>query len=155
MNRLETISEYAKSVGVTRQSVYQKIKKPDIAKKLEGHIITTNGVKYLDPYAIELLESLQKTQKPNENTSGDVISDEVADELKTLREENAKLKDELLEKSNKYETVLEQLVLAQKQIQEKESQLLELKEKQNQEPTEKAPEEDHKRKGIFKRLFGR
>lgn len=157
--RLETISEYAKRVGVSRQSVYQKIKKKDIAKQLKNHIIVTNGVKYLDQTAIDLLESIQNIpNEPKESTSGgSVIENDVADELKTLREENAKLKDELLEKSNKYETVLEQLVLAQKQIQEKESQLIELKQKVEQapEPPKETPESEKKHKGLFARLFSR
>lgn len=155
--RLETISEYAKRVGVSRQSVYQKIKKKDVAEKIKGHIVNTNGVKYLDQVAIELLESLQNgphIQIGNTvESNSSVIDETLASELKELREENTKLKDELLEKSNKYEMVLEQLVLAQKQIQETEKQLLELKEKQTAtpEPTEERTE----RKGLFARLFGR
>lgn len=150
MDKLESISEYAKRIGVSRQSVYQKIKKQDVAKQLKGHIIKTNGVKYLDDVAIELLESLQSTtQAKKENLINDttLIENDVVNELQTLREENTKLKDEILEKSNKYETVLEQLVLAQKQLADKEKELLELKERD--------PEPTPERKGLFARLFGK
>ncbi len=50
------ISEFAKNNNVSRQSVYQKMKKPDFKSLLDDHVIELNGVKYLDDTAIKILD---------------------------------------------------------------------------------------------------
>ena len=78
---------------------------------------------------------------------------------KKLKEENTRLKDELIAKQNKYENVLEQLLIAQKQIAEKDKQLLEYQntEKETREPDKTEPENQNevKKGNWFTRLFKR
>lgn len=141
-----TIKEYATQRGVTVQSVYKRINSKKLKDRLNGHIYMEYGVKCLDDVAIQILEE----NKPSKNTLSIVKNKESIEELNKLKEENTRLKDELIEKQNKYENVLEQLLIAQKQISEQEKQLLEY---QKEEP--KKEDTPEKKRNWFTRLFNK
>lgn len=152
-----TVKEYADKNGVTAQSVYKRINSKKLKDRLKGHIVIEYGVKCLDDVAIEILN---ETKKVSTNTLSVVKNKENKEELEKLKEENERLKDELIHKQNKYENVLEQLLIAQKQIAEKEKQLLEYqnteKEKETREPEPEQENQNEEKKGNwFTRLFKR
>lgn len=157
-----TVKEYADKNGVTAQSVYKRINSKKLKDRLKGHIAIEYGVKCLDDVAIEILN---ETKKVSTNTLSVVKNKENKEELEKLKEENERLKDELIHKQNKYENVLEQLLIAQKQIAEKDKQLLEYqkqeeKDKKPLEPDENMTKNDEvlnpePKKNWFKRLFKR
>lgn len=151
-----TVKEYADKNGVTAQSVYKRINSKKLKDRLKGHIAIEYGVKCLDDVAIEILN---ETKKVSTNTLSVVKNKENKEELEKLKEENEHLKDELIHKQNKYENVLEQLLIAQKQIAEKDKQLLEYQntEKETREPDKTEPENQNEEKkgNWFTRLFKR
>lgn len=151
-----TVKEYADKNGVTAQSVYKRINSKKLKDRLKGHIVIEYGVKCLDDVAIEILN---ETKKVSTNTLSVVKNKENKEELEKLKEENTRLKDELIHKQNKYENVLEQLLIAQKQIAEKDKQLLEYQntEKEMKEPDKTEPENQNEEKkgNWFTRLFKR
>lgn len=151
-----TVKEYADKNGVTAQSVYKRINSKKLKDRLKGHIVIEYGVKCLDDVAIEILN---ETKKVSTNTLSVVKNKENKEELEKLKEENEHLKDELIHKQNKYENVLEQLLIAQKQIAEKDKQLLEYQntEKETREPDKTEPENQNEEKkgNWFTRLFKR
>lgn len=151
-----TVKEYADHNGVTVQSVYKRINSKKLKDRLKGHIVIEYGVKCLDDVAIEILN---ETKKVSTNTLSVVKNKENKEELEKLKEENTRLKDELIAKQNKYENVLEQLLIAQKQIAEKDKQLLEYQntEKETREPDKTEPENQNevKKGNWFTRLFKR
>lgn len=151
-----TVKEYADKNGVTAQSVYKRINSKKLKDRLKGHIVIEYGVKCLDDVAIEILN---ETKKVSTNTLSVVKNKENKEELEKLKEENERLKDELIHKQNKYENVLEQLLIAQKQIAEKDKQLLEYQntEKEMKEPDKTEPENQNEEKkgNWFTRLFKR
>lgn len=151
-----TVKEYADKNGVTAQSVYKRINSKKLRDRLKGHIVIEYGVKGLDDVAIEILN---ETKKVSTNTLSVVKNKENKEELEKLKEENERLKDELIHKQNKYENVLEQLLIAQKQIAEKDKQLLEYQntEKETREPDKTEPENQNevKKGNWFTRLFKR
>lgn len=151
-----TVKEYADKNGVTAQSVYKRINSKKLKDRLKGHIVIEYGVKCLDDVAIEILN---ETKKVSTNTLSVVKNKENKEELEKLKEENERLKDELIHKQNKYENVLEQLLIAQKQIAEKDKQLLEYQntEKETREPdiTEPENQNEEKKGNWFTRLFKR
>lgn len=151
-----TVKEYADKNGVTAQSVYKRINSKKLKDRLKGHIVIEYGVKCLDDVAIEILN---ETKKVSTNTLSVVKNKENKEELEKLKEENERLKDELIHKQNKYENVLEQLLIAQKQIAEKDKQLLEYQntEKETREPDKTEPENQNEEKkgNWFTRLFKR
>lgn len=151
-----TVKEYADQNGVTAQSVYKRINSKKLKDRLKGHIVIEYGVKCLDDVAIEILN---ETKKVSTNTLSVVKNKENKEELEKLKEENERLKDELIAKQNKYENVLEQLLIAQKQIAEKDKQLLEYQntEKETREPDKTEPENQNEEKkgNWFTRLFKR
>lgn len=151
-----TVKEYADKNGVTAQSVYKRINSKKLKDRLKGHIVIEYGVKCLDDVAIEILN---ETKKVSTNTLSVVKNKENKEELEKLKEENERLKDELIHKQNKYENVLEQLLIAQKQIAEKDKQLLEYQntEKETREPDKAEPENQNEEKkgNWFTRLFKR
>lgn len=151
-----TVKEYADKNGVTAQSVYKRINSKKLKDRLKGHIVIEYGVKCLDDVAIEILN---ETKKVSTNTLSVVKNKENKEELEKLKEENTRLKDELIAKQNKYENVLEQLLIAQKQIAEKDKQLLEYQntEKETREPDKTEPENQNevKKGNWFTRLFKR
>lgn len=151
-----TVKEYADQNGVTAQSVYKRINSKKLKDRLKGHIAIEYGVKCLDDVAIEILN---ETKKVSTNTLSVVKNKENKEELEKLKEENERLKDELIAKQNKYENVLEQLLIAQKQIADKEKQLLEYQntEKETREPDKTEPENQNEEKkgNWFTRLFKR
>lgn len=151
-----TVKEYADKNGVTAQSVYKRINSKKLRDRLKGHIVIEYGVKCLDDVAIEILN---ETKKVSANTLSVVKNKENKEELEKLKEENERLKDELIHKQNKYENVLEQLLIAQKQIAEKDKQLLEYQntEKETREPDKTEPENQNEEKkgNWFTRLFKR
>lgn len=151
-----TVKEYADKNGVTAQSVYKRINSKKLKDRLKGHIVIEYGVKCLDDVAIEILN---ETKKVSTNTLSVVKNKENKEELEKLKEENERLKDELIHKQNKYENVLEQLLIAQKQIAEKDKQLLEYQntKKETREPDKTEPENQNEEKkgNWFTRLFKR
>lgn len=150
-----TVKEYADKNGVTAQSVYKRINSKKLKDRLKGHIAIEYGVKCLDDVAIEILN---ETKKVSTNTLSVVKNKENKEELEKLKEENERLKDELIHKQNKYENVLEQLLIAQKQIAEKDKQLLEYQntEKETREPEPEPESQNEVKKGNwFTRLFKR
>lgn len=151
-----TVKEYADQNGVTAQSVYKRINSKKLKDRLKGHIVIEYGVKCLDDVAIEILN---ETKKVSTNTLSVVKNKENKEELEKLKEENERLKDELIHKQNKYENVLEQLLIAQKQIAEKDKQLLEYQntEKETRDPDKTEPENQNevKKGNWFTRLFKR
>lgn len=151
-----TVKEYADKNGVTAQSVYKRINSKKLKDRLKGHIVIEYGVKCLDDVAIEILN---ETKKVSTNTLSVVKNKENKEELEKLKEENERLKDELIHKQNKYENVLEQLLIAQKQIAEKDKQLLEYQntEKGTRDPDKAEPENQNevKKGNWFTRLFKR
>lgn len=151
-----TVKEYADQNGVTAQSVYKRINSKKLKNRLKGHIAIEYGVKCLDDVAIEILN---ETKKVSTNTLSVVKNKENKEELEKLKEENERLKDELIHKQNKYENVLEQLLIAQKQIAEKDKQLLEYQntEKETREPDKTEPENQNEEKKCnwFTKLFKR
>lgn len=151
-----TVKEYADKNGVTAQSVYKRINSKKLKDRLKGHIVIEYGVKCLDDVAIEILNEAKKVST---NTLSVVKNKENKEELEKLKEENERLKDELIHKQNKYENVLEQLLIAQKQIAEKDKQLLEYQntEKETREPDKTEPENQNEEKkgNWFTRLFKR
>ena len=151
-----TVKEYADKNGVTAQSVYKRINSKKLKDRLKGHIVIEYGVKCLDDVAIEILN---ETKKVSTNTLSVLKNKENKEELEKLKEENERLKDELIHKQNKYENVLEQLLIAQKQIAEKDKQLLEYQntEKETREPDKTEPENQNEEKkgNWFTRLFKR
>ena len=154
--KMETIKEYATRKGVTAQSVYKRINSKKLKDRLKGHVVEEYGVKCLDDIAVAILD---ETKNPSHNTLSIVKNNENLEELNKLKDENARLKDELIAKQNKYENVLEQLLIAQKQLAEKEKQLLEYKNKENKAPEQEEPQENKEitpeptRENWFKRLF--
>ena len=153
---MSTVKEDADKNGVTAQSVYKRINSKKLKDRLKGHIVIEYGVKCLDDVAIEILN---ETKKVSTNTLSVVKNKENKEELEKLKEENERLKDELIHKQNKYENVLEQLLIAQKQIAEKDKQLLEYQntEKEMKEPDKTEPENQNEEKkgNWFTRLFKR
>ena len=151
-----TVKEYADQNGVTAQSVYKRINSKKLKDRLKGHIVIEYGVKCLDDVAIEILN---ETKKVSTNTLSVVKNKENKEELEKLKEENERLKDELIHKQNNYDNELEQLLIAQKQIAEKDKQLLEYQntEKEMKEPDKTEPENQNEEKKCnwFTRLFKR
>ena len=154
--KMETIKEYATRKGVTAQSVYKRINSKKLKDRLKGHVVEEYGVKCLDDIAVAILD---ETKNLSHNTLSIVKNNESLEELNKLKDENARLKDELIAKQNKYENVLEQLLMAQNQIAEKEKQLLEYKNKESKTPEQEEPQENKEiapeptRENWFKRLF--
>lgn len=146
-----TIKEYATQRGVTVQSVYKRINSKKLKDRLNGHVYMEYGVKCLDDVAIQILE---ENKQPSKNTLSIVKNKENIEELNKLKEENTRLKDELIEKQNKYENVLEQLLMAKKQISEQEKQLLEYQ-NQKEEPKKEDTPEPEKKRNWFTRLFNK
>ena len=154
--KMETIKEYATRKGVTAQSVYKRINSKKLKDRLKGHVVEEYGVKCLDDIAVAILD---ETKNPSHNTLSIVKNSENLEELNKLKDENARLKDELIAKQNKYENVLEQLLMAQSQIAEKEKQLLEYKNKESKAPEKEELQENKEiapeptKENWFKRLF--
>ena len=165
-----TIKEYASQRGVSAQSVHQKIKRNQ--KELGEHIHVEKGVKYLDDVAINILEGTTEHQKSQKQAKQTLISPDVKKELDELREENTRLKSDLIKKQDeliiskdKYENALEQVVLAQKLLQEKDKQLLEYQKQEEKDTKSLDPDENttkkdevlnpEPKKNWFKRLFKR
>ena len=96
-----TIKEYASQRGVSAQSVHQKIKRNQ--KELGEHIHVEKGVKYLDDVAINILEGTTEHQKSQKQAKQTLISPDVKKELDELREENARLKSDLIKKQDEME----------------------------------------------------
>lgn len=155
-NNMITIKEYAEQNGVTAQSVYKRINSKKLKDRLKGHVVIEYGVKCLDDVAVAVLN---ETKQASTNTLSLVKQSENIEEINKLKEENERLKDEIIAKQDKYETVLEQLLIAKNQIAEKERQLIEYKTKEKIEEEARQKEEQKKldqeeNKGNwFRKLF--
>lgn len=143
-----TVKEYADQNGVTAQSVYKRINSKKLKDRLKGHIAIEYGVKCLDDVAVSILD---ETKQPSRNTLSVVKGKQNQEELNRLKDENTRLKDELIEKQSKYENVLEQLLVAQKQMAEKEKMLLEYQTREK----EQTEQEEKKSGWLWSRLFKR
>lgn len=84
-----TVKEFAETHGKTVQAVYQQMNRKENRSALEGHIIIekvgNKKVKFLDDFAVELLE------KASNNTPSIVIQQGNEAELERLRDENKNL----------------------------------------------------------------
>ena len=56
-----SVKEYAQSVGVSIQAVYQQMTRKSNAEKLKGHIVIIEGMKYLDDEAVKILSAGRKS----------------------------------------------------------------------------------------------
>lgn len=117
---MQSISEYAKSIGKTSQAIYKVL--PRYEKELDGHIIEginhlKQKTRYLDDYAIKFLndkynnkpvtQPLQGTQRVNKDTIysyQEQINELQAKIIQLQEQARADLlhKDELLEQKDKY-----------------------------------------------------
>lgn len=154
-NNMITIKEYAEQNGVTAQSVYKRINSKKLKDRLKGHVVIEYGVKCLDDVAVAVLN---ETKQASTNTLSLVKQSENIEEINKLKEENERLKDEIIAKQDKYETVLEQLLIAQNQIAEKERQLIEYKTKEKieearQKEEQKKLDQEENKGNWFRKLF--
>lgn len=148
MMKMITVKEYATKCNVSVQSVYKRINSKKLKERLEGHVYIEYGVKCLDDIAVSILD---ETKQPSRNTLSVVKGKQNQEELNRLKDENTRLKDELIEKQSKYENVLEQLLVSQKQMAEKERMLLEYQTREK----EQTEQEEKKSGGLWSRLFKR
>lgn len=105
-----SIKEYARVKGVTVQAVYKQLKTHE--KELENHIETVKGIRYLDDFAVDYLNS------KSDNSPAAVVSEnkdlkieELENTIKVLLEEKSKLETE---RSELYKWKAEQATLIAK-----------------------------------------
>ena len=134
-----TIKEYAETHGVTIQAVYQQLKRKQNKDFLNQHIEKINGVTYLDPEAVEFLES-KRENSPSViiRTAEHEVIEQLTQENKNLLIKVAQLQEVVIAKSEKIE-----------QLQE--ANILLLEEKQNN--SNAGAEEIEKKKGWLSRFF--
>jgi hypothetical protein len=137
-----SISEYAKSKGVSTQAVYKQLKSHE--SKLQGLIITASGKRWLSPDAVKILDAASKS-------SPIVLVDE-ADKIK-LEEAEQRIRDleeQLQIVQNKVLTAQETIISLQQSkidyitIHERSKLLLEQKETEIQ---------NLKNRSLWRRLF--
>ena len=142
------ITEYAQSMGISTQSVYNSIKR--YKKELEGHIRDGKNHKnqktqILDDYAVDFLNQhrdkrLNTSKATAENTNKNYL---------LLREQVSTLQNALLESQNLYiqeqQTHLEDVKQLNEQIKDLQNKIIELQTPKEEQPPQK--------KGFFSRLF--
>lgn len=90
---LISVSQYAKNHGVSVQSVYKRLKKEQTKKELENHIFEQDGIRYLDNYAVEYLETSGR--------GNSIVISSFNEEIEEARQQIDNLKDELIAEQKK------------------------------------------------------
>lgn len=90
---LISVSQYAKNHGVTVQSVYKRLRKEQTKKELESHIFEQDGIRYLDNYAVEYLETSGR--------GNSIVISSFNEEIEEARQQIDNLKDELIAEQKK------------------------------------------------------
>lgn len=106
------IKEYAEEHGVSYEAVRSQIKR--YSTELSDHIIKKGRTQYLDEDAVAFLD-----EKRKENPIV-VVDNQLVDQIKSLQEENSRLRDQiiaLLEKNNDLLEKQSQLLLEDHQYQ--------------------------------------
>ena len=113
---LLTIKDFAEAVGVSVQSIYKKIGKPN--NPIQRYLIVVEGVKYIRREAIEFLYSPTGTQTPApplaepraEATQGQTAEQQRTDRLLTIMEQQLEeLRKQLAEKDKTITAQAEQI----------------------------------------------
>lgn len=145
------ITEYAQSMGLSTQAVYNSIKR--YHKELEGHITQGKNHKnqktqVLDDFAVDFLNQ-HRDKKAN---TGKATQENTNKNYLLLREQVATLQNALLEQQNQYieeqQKHLEDVKELNEQIKTLQNQIIEL-----QKPTVNTEEPNTNKKGFFSRLF--
>lgn len=98
MENFKTVKQYAAHAGVTVQSVYKRLRTPQNAAMLEGHIIQDRGTTYLDEYAVQFLDGTRPasvTGSPTIHQEKMII--ELSDKVHQLQAENDALTKKTME----------------------------------------------------------
>ena len=88
-----SIKDYARNKNVSYEAVRTQIKR--YSDDLKGHITKQGRTRFLDEHAIAFLDAKRKDNPVV------IVNSSKSEELDLLREENARLKDALLEAQNK------------------------------------------------------
>lgn len=117
-----SIKEYAKTKGVTVQAVYKQLKTHE--KELENHIETVKGIRYLDDFAVDYLNSKSDNSPAavvSENK--DLIIEELKQNIQILLNEKSGLEKQLrevlewkAEKANELASLEQQQLLLEQKI---------------------------------------
>lgn len=116
---LYSVSEASESIGLSKQSIYNKLK----LKELQGHIVKKQGITYIDDIGLNLIkDSLNnlKIEKTDLNCLNIKNDDTTANEEVATDTADLKLDDKL------YNVLIKQLETKDKQIEEKDIQIHEL-----------------------------
>lgn len=110
-----TIREYAKSRGVSYESVRKQIAKH--SEELEEHIITENGTRVLTDQAQDILNQYSKKQvvvyETDETLAIKELKEQLAEKDKIIAKKDKELEEkekEITEKDNKYNDIREQVL---------------------------------------------
>lgn len=114
-----SIREYAKRQGITLQAVYQSLKSQENQERLQGHIITENGKKMLDDYAVSILDESRKRNPVV------IMQEENSERVAELEEQNEKLTTAVME-------LQEKLLYKQEIIEKVQDKLIQAKENELQ-----------------------
>ena len=111
-----TIKDFAEAVGVSVQSIYKKIGKPN--NPIQRYLIVVDGVKYIRREAIEFLYSSKGTESPapppappkHEAEAGQTAEQQRTDRLLTIMEQQMEeLRKQLAEKDKTISAQAEQI----------------------------------------------
>ena len=168
---MKTITQIAKEIGVSRQAVYDKIKKEPLSSTLQPFTLHVDNTLHYTIEGEKLIKIAFKIKEPVSSVSINEIDDPVKILIKTLQEQvsslnkqNEDLRQQLneervhtREQSDKIISLAEQLAELNKnnQIllkQEQERNIALLPEKLEENNTEEAVE---KKRGLFKKMFGK
>lgn len=137
---LISVSQYAKNHGVSVQSVYKRLRKEQTKKELESHIFEQDGIRYLDNYAVEYLETSGR--------GNSIVISSFNEEIEEARQQIDNLKDELIAEQKKsafqQEKIIDltvQLAEAQKLALQGENAVLRLEAANEQAEIQKAQKE--------------
>lgn len=113
---LYTVSEVSDSTGLSKQTIYNKLK----LKELQEHISKKQGVTYIDEVGFNLIKDSLKIESNDLNDLKDAKNDNASNEEVAMDVEDLKLDNEL------FKVLIEQLNRKDKQIEEKDLQIHEL-----------------------------
>jgi DNA repair exonuclease SbcCD ATPase subunit len=115
-NELMSVSEYAHKHGVSVQSVYKRLKNKSGKEILKGHILEKGGVKYLDSFAVDYLETSGRGQS--------LVVSNFNDELENKNKEIEKLQSELYEKVKQLNEEKDKIILLAEELRKAEKKAL-------------------------------
>ena len=168
---MKTMLQIAKEIGVSKQAVFYRIKKPPLSTLLQPFISKNNGVLTFNvdgetlikqAFNVETIKTFNDKEALNFNTSFDSESNKLLQEqLKTKDTQIEKLIDELAkerehsrEQSDKVISLAEQLAelnknnqILLKQAQDKATVFI------SEKIEDEFPTETEKKKGFFKKIF--